>query len=68
MSTTNPPEDTAAADNPDDPASLTPPAALQHRRTPHSTSLVGANLVMVLTMASVVGLLLGVVVLVELLT
>ena len=65
MSTTNPPEDTAAAD---DPASLTPPAALHQRRTPHSTSLVGANLVMVLTMASVVGLLLGVVVLVEILT
>lgn len=65
MSTTNPPEDTAAAN---DSVPLTPPAALNDRRTPPSTSLTGANLVMVLTMASVVGLMLGVVVLVELLT
>ena len=69
MSTTNPPEDTAAADDPTAPVPLTPPVTLSDRRTPRSTSsLIGANLVMVLTMAAVVGLLLGVVVLVELLT
>ncbi|MCK0515691.1 hypothetical protein [Williamsia sp. DF01-3] len=68
MSTTNPPEDTSA-DNPDDPVPLPPPVTLSDRRTPRSTSsLIGANLVMVLIMASVVGLLLGVIVLVELLT
>lgn len=68
MSTTKPPEDTAAADDPTDPVPLTPPATLSDHRTSRSTSLIGADLVMVLTMASVVGLLIGVVVLVELLT
>jgi hypothetical protein len=52
VSTTNEPKDTAAADNPNDPVSLTPPAALDDRRTPNSSSLVGANLVMVLAVVS----------------
>ena len=67
MSTTNRPQDTPAGD-PSDPVPLTRSTAPGGRQTPRSTSLVGANLVMVLIMASVVGLLLGVVVLVELLT
>lgn len=64
MSTKNPPEHTAAPD--DDAVPHTPPAARSDRRTP--SSLAGANLGMVLIMASVVGLMLGLVVLVELLT
>lgn len=66
MSIKNPPEDTAAPDDPSDPVPHAPPAARNDRHTP--SSLAGANLVMVLIMASVVGLMLGVVVLVELLT
>lgn len=67
MSTTNRPEDTRPGD-PTDPVPLTRSTAPGGGQTPRSTSLIGANLVMVLIMASVVGLLLGVVVLVELLT
>ncbi|MFJ6099313.1 hypothetical protein [Williamsia muralis] len=67
MSTTNRPENTPAGD-PTDPVPLTRLTAPGGSQTPRSTSLIGANLVMVLIMASVVGLLLGVIVLVELLT
>ena len=65
MSTATPPEDTAADDDPNDPVL---PTAPDGRSAPRPNALIGANLVMVLIMASVVGLLLGVVVLVELLT
>ena len=69
MSTTNPPEETAAADDAADPVPLSPPTTLSdHRRPRSSGSLIGADLAMVLTIASVIGLLLGVVGLVELLT
>lgn len=69
MSTTNPPEEIAAADDPVDPVPLRPPTTRSdHRRTRSSGSLIGADLAMVLTMAAVIGLLLGVVGLVELLT
>ncbi|ETD32298.1 hypothetical protein [Williamsia sp. D3] len=65
MSTTNRPEDAAAGDAAD-PAPLLRPTEPGGRG--RRVSFIGANLAMVLIMASVVGLLLGVVVLVELLT
>ena len=69
MSTTNPPEQTAAADDPGDPVPLRPPTTRSDHRRPRSSGpLIGADLAMVLTVASVIGLLLGVVGLVELLT
>lgn len=62
MSTTNRPGDAAAGD----PALLLRPAQPGGRG--RRASSIGANLAMIRIMASVVGLLLGVVVLVELLT
>ena len=69
MSTATPPEDASADDDiPGDPVPLAGRTAPDGRRPPRSHALIGADLMMVLTMAAVVGLLLGVVVLVELLT
>lgn len=68
MSAAPPPENTVAEDDPNDPVSPTERTAPDRRSAPRQHALIGANLVMVLIMASVVGLLLGVVVLVDLLT
>lgn len=68
MSTATPPEDTAADDGPNDPVPLPGRTAPDGRNAPRQKALIGADLVMVLIMASVIGLLLGVVGLVELLT
>lgn len=68
MSTTRPPEDTAADGDPDDPVPPTGRIAPGGGRTARRHALIGADLVMVLVMVSVVGLLFGVVALVEFLT
>ena len=69
MSTATPPEDASADDDiPGDPVPLAGRTAPAGRRTPRSHALIGGNLGMVLTMAAVVGLLLGGFVLVELMS
>lgn len=68
MNLKNSPDDAAAADDPDPPAPITAAPSVEHRRNQRPSPLSGAHLMMVLIMATVVGLMLGVVVLVELLT
>jgi hypothetical protein len=69
MSTASPSKDASADDDiPNDSVPVAGRTAPAGRRTPRTHALVGGDLGMVLTMAAVVGLLLGVVVLVELLS
>lgn len=69
MSTASPSEDASANDDiPNDPIPLAGRTSPAGRRTPRSHALIGGNLGMVLTMAAVVGLLLGGFVLVELMS
>ena len=69
MSTASPSEDASADDDiPNNSVPLAGRTAPAGRRTPRSHALIGGNLGMVLTMAAVVGLLLGGFVLVELMS